>query len=93
MNEEDNAYEILGVPTSASQAEIKKAHYRLCREWHPDMAKNEEDVRARTQMMYRINDAREILLDPDKRAQHDAELKEEGDPWKSKVAASPAQPR
>jgi len=62
-------YEILGVPRSASQAEIKKAFRRLAREHHPD--KNPGD-RAAERRFKDANEANAVLSDPDKRSQYDA---------------------
>ena len=62
-------YKILGVPKTASQAEIKKAFRKLAREHHPDVNKN--DARAE-QRFKDVNEAHAVLGDPEKRKQYDA---------------------
>lgn len=61
-------YEILGVPRSATQAEIKKAFRKLAREHHPD--RNPGDTTAE-QRFKDVNEANAVLSDPDKRKQYD----------------------
>lgn len=64
-------YEILKVPRDASQAEIKAAFRRMRSEHHPDRNKDPNATR----MMQLINEAWEVLSNPQKRAKHDEELK------------------
>ena len=60
-------YEILGVPRSASADEIRKAYRKLAKKYHPDVSKEKDaDVRYRE-----INEAYEVLKDPDKRGRYD----------------------
>ncbi len=60
-------YEVLGLTPGAPAAEVKAAHRRLAREWHPDTnAAPEAHSRMRD-----INRAREVLLDPVARAEFD----------------------
>jgi curved DNA-binding protein len=61
-------YEILGVPRSASQADIKKAFRKLAREHHPD--RNPGD-KAAEKRFKDVNEANAVLSDPDKRKQYD----------------------
>jgi len=62
-----NYYEILGVPRDASQDDIRKAYRRLAKQYHPDISKEKNaDARYRE-----INEAHEVLKDPDKRAKYD----------------------
>src|ERR671918_3019776 len=60
-------YAILGVPKTASQAEIKKAYRRLARELHPDTNKDPEAERR----FKEANEAHAVLSDPEKRKQYD----------------------
>ena len=61
-------YEILGVPRSATQAEIKKAFRKLARDHHPD--RNPGDATAE-QRFKDVNEANAVLSDADKRKQYD----------------------
>ncbi len=69
-------YESLGVPRTASEAEIKKAFRKLAREHHPDVAK---DKKKAEEKFKEINEAYEVLSDPAKRKKYD----ELGANWKS----------
>jgi curved DNA-binding protein len=61
-------YKTLGVPRSASQADIKKAYRRLARELHPD--RNPDDKTAEKRFKD-VNEAHAVLGDPQKRKQYD----------------------
>ncbi len=61
-------YSVLGVNKSADDQEIKKAFRRLAKQYHPDA--NQDNPEAETQFK-EINQAYEVLSDPDKRAQYD----------------------
>src|SRR5499433_2952100 len=61
-------YEILGVPRTASEAEIKKAFRKLAREYHPDVAKNKKQAEEKFK---EINEAYEVLGDSAKRKKYD----------------------
>jgi len=63
-----NPYEILGVAAGASDAEIKKAYHRLVLKHHPD--KNAGD-KAAEEKFKEVNNAFDILKDPQKRAAYD----------------------
>ena len=60
-------YEILGVPRSASSDEIRKAYRKLAKQYHPDVSK-EKNAEAKYK---EINEAYEVLKDPDKRQKYD----------------------
>jgi len=59
-------YKILGVDKNASQEEIKKAFRQLARKYHPDVAGKESEEKFKE-----INEAFQVLNDPQKRAQYD----------------------
>jgi curved DNA-binding protein len=61
-------YTTLGVPREASNADIKKAFRRLARQHHPDVAK---DKKAAEEKFKEINEAYEVLGDPEKRKRYD----------------------
>ena len=64
---ERDYYDVLGIPRTASQAEVKKAFRQLARRFHPDV-NQESDASDRFK---EINAAYEVLNDPDKRARYD----------------------
>ncbi|MFP4280044.1 MAG: DnaJ C-terminal domain-containing protein [Halochromatium sp.] len=61
-------YKILGVSREAKPDEIKAAYRKLARKYHPDVSK-EPDAETRFK---EVNEAHEVLRDPEKRAQYDA---------------------
>jgi curved DNA-binding protein len=61
-------YKVLGVPEDADQKAIKAAYRRLARKYHPDA--NREDPTAEARFK-EINEANEVLSDPQKRAKYD----------------------
>jgi molecular chaperone DnaJ len=61
-------YETLGVSRDASADDIKRAYRQLARRHHPDVA---EDKARAEQQFKEINEAYEVLSDPQKRAQYD----------------------
>jgi curved DNA-binding protein len=63
-------YETLGVAKSAGAAEIKSAFRKLARVHHPDMAKPKEKAAAEEKFK-QLNEAYEVLSDPEKRAKYD----------------------
>lgn len=65
----ENPYETLGVKHSASFAEIKRAYKNLAKEWHPD--KNDDPLAANK--FVEINQAYELLSDPERRTLFDKE--------------------
>lgn len=61
-------YKVLELDKSARQADIKKAYRKLARKYHPDLNPNNKDAQARFQQ---INEAHEVLSDPEKRKKYD----------------------
>lgn len=59
-------YKILGVGRNASQEEIKRAFRKLARKYHPDVAGKGSEEKFKE-----INEAFQVLSDPEKRAQYD----------------------
>ena len=61
-------YKLLELDKSASQADIKKAYRKLARKYHPDLNPNNKEAQLRFQQ---INEANEVLSDPEKRKKYD----------------------
>src|SRR6266480_4034148 len=61
-------YEILGVPRSASADEIKKAHRKLVRKFHPDVNKNNKEAEERFK---EAQEAYDVLSESGKRRNYD----------------------
>src|SRR5438309_7515940 len=68
-------YEVLGVPRTASEDDIKKSFRKLARQYHPDVAKTKKGAEDKFK---EINEAYEVLSDPAKRKKYD----ELGPNWK-----------
>lgn len=62
-------YKVLGVDKKASQDDIKKAYRKLARKHHPDMNPDDKEAHIKFQQ---INEANEVLGDPEKRKKYDA---------------------
>ncbi len=63
-------YKTLGVERTASAEEIKKAYRKLALKWHPDRHKEGQREQAEREFK-RVNEAHEVLSDPEKRARYD----------------------
>jgi len=70
-------YDLLGVEKDATTAQIKKAYYKLAREWHPD--KNPDDPKAEDKFK-ELTQAYEVLSDTEKRERYDKYVTENRNP-------------
>ena len=61
-------YSVLGINKNATTDDIKKAYRKLARQYHPDLNPNDKTAHTRFQQ---INEANEVLSDPDKRKKYD----------------------
>jgi len=61
-------YNILGVNKTATPKDIKNAYRKLARKYHPDLNPNDKDAKKNFQQ---INEANEVLSDPEKRKKYD----------------------
>ena len=61
-------YKVLGIDTKATPQEIKSAYRKLARKFHPDLNPNDKDAKRNFQQ---INEANEVLSDPEKRKKYD----------------------
>lgn len=68
MADKRDYYEVLGVSKGASEEEIKKAYKKLARKYHPDMNPGDK---AAEEKFKEVNEANEVLSDPDKKARYD----------------------
>ena len=64
-----NYYQTLGLDRHASEEDIKKAYHRLVREYHPDLHPGDTEAEEKLKA---INEAYEVLSDPDKRRKYDS---------------------
>lgn len=67
MTSKRDYYDILGVTKTASTSELKSAYRRLALKWHPDKNK-EQSAEAKFK---EINEAYEVLSNPEKKAKYD----------------------
>ncbi len=71
-----NHYEVLGVPTSSSHEEIRRAYHDKARQWHPDRFQEKPPAEAeRAEIsMRRVNEAWRVLGDQQRRTTYDYSL-------------------
>ncbi len=68
MAEKRDYYEVLGLQKGASEAEIKSAYRKLAKKYHPDLNPDNPEAEAKFK---EVNEANDVLSDPDKRAKYD----------------------
>src|SRR5438046_208913 len=78
-------YKTLGVPKSATAADIKKAYRKLARQFHPDVSQSTDA----SKKFKEVNEANEVLSDPDKRKRYD----QLGPDWERYAQAGPSSRR
>jgi curved DNA-binding protein len=77
-------YKVLGVKKDATQDDIRSAYRKLARKHHPDLNPNDKEANKKFQQ---INEANEVLSDPDKRKKYD----QYGKDWEHAEAFEKAQ--
>lgn len=77
-------YKILGVSKTATQDDIRAAYRKLARKHHPDLNPNDKEANKKFQQ---INEANEVLSDPEKRKKYD----QYGKDWQHAEAFEKAQ--
>ncbi|MDO4731366.1 MAG: molecular chaperone DnaJ [Clostridia bacterium] len=68
MADKRDYYEVLGVSKSSSDSDIKKAFRKMAKKYHPDLHPNDKEAEAKFK---EVNEAYEVLSDPDKKARYD----------------------
>lgn len=68
MAEKRDYYEVLGLQKGASETEIKSAYRKLAKKYHPDLNPDNPEAEAKFK---EVNEANDILSDPQKRARYD----------------------
>ena len=61
-------YKLLGIDKTSTSKDIKNAYRKLARKFHPDLNPNDKDAKKKFQQ---INEANEVLSDPEKRKKYD----------------------
>ena len=68
MAEKRDYYEVLGLQKGATDEEIKKAYRKLAKQYHPDLNPDNPEAEAKFK---EVNEANDVLSDPQKRAKYD----------------------
>jgi DnaJ family protein A protein 2 len=69
MVKDTKLYDTLDIPPTATENEINKAYYKLSKIWHPD--KNAHRLEEATKKFQEMNEAKNILTNPEKREMYD----------------------
>src|SRR2546427_8893325 len=64
-------YEVLGVPRDATAKQIRDAYRKLARQYHPDLQDTPAKKKVAEEKFKEINEAHEVLGDPEKRKKYD----------------------
>lgn len=72
MSRSASHYKTLGIPRDASAEDVRAAYRRMARRYHPDRYEGRGDS---SETMARINNAYQVLSDPQGRAAYDESLK------------------
>ena len=64
----DDPYKVLGVSPDASDEEVKRAYRALAKKYHPDLNPGDKEAEAKFK---EVNEANEVLSDPEKKARYD----------------------
>src|ERR1051326_6203582 len=78
-------YEVLGVPRTASEKDIKNAYRKLARQFHPDLQTSDAKKKTSEEKFKEINEANDVLSDPEKRKKYD----QRGAQWKDGMDFTP----
>jgi len=78
-------YEVLGVPRTASEKDIKNAYRKLARQYHPDLQSSDAKKKTSEEKFKEINEANDVLSDPEKRKKYD----QLGAQWKDGMDFTP----
>ncbi|MEJ0082965.1 MAG: DnaJ C-terminal domain-containing protein [Puia sp.] len=73
-------YKILGIPKTASEEDVKKAYRNWQGKLHPDLNPNDKEANKKFQQ---INEANEVLSDPEKRKKYDQYGEQYGENWEN----------
>src|SRR3989454_3557433 len=78
-------YEVLGVPRDATAKQIRDAYRKLARQYHPDLQDTPAKKKVAEEKFKEINEAHEVLGDPEKRKKYD----QLGSRWKDGMDFTP----
>lgn len=68
MAEKRDYYEVLGISKNATEDEIKKAYRKMAKQYHPDLHPDDPDA---AEKFKEVNEANDVLSDPQKRQRYD----------------------